>query len=192
MTAFGGIEETMGRLKSTFLTGLIACFIVACGPSQDTAEAPTEAPEAADLAQPAFEDVVAEPVEPEDFDYDPALAQLFESPEFAVIIEVADPTGPILFADASPPLMPADRQGWDRLEFVKKGPEAIVQIAALHKSGAFAEATMRNGFWCSDGACICAGNSDCNHMFSTVCRDPATGGSCFHTGSMPICVCTLN
>ena len=190
MTAIGGIEETMGRLKSTFLTGLIACFVVACGPSQDTAEAPTEAPEAADLDQTAFEDVVAEPVEPENFDYDPALAQLFDSPAFGNVIALARPVDIILYADSSMPFIPRNAS-YDRLESIQTGRPAAIQISELHKSGAFAGATMLNGFWCSDGACICTGNSECDDMFSTVCRDPATGGSCV-SGTMLICVCTLN
>ena len=118
MSAVGGIKATMGRLKSTFLTGLIACFVVACGPPRDTTEALTEAPDAADPGQPAFENVLAEPVESEDFHYDPDLARLFAGPEFAAIIEIANPTGPLVVSALIPPFGPEKTQVSDRLEFV--------------------------------------------------------------------------
>jgi len=42
------------------------------------------------------------------------------------------------------------------------------------------------GYECSPNGCSCHGDLDCNLMFTQVCSDPSTGGSC--TGN--VCTCT--
>lgn len=78
----------------------------------------------------------------------------------------------------------------DRASLVSTGAQAKTNVQSLIQSGAFVGATKVNEFWCSDGECICFGDDDCNDMFSTVCSDPGTGGSCI--GNTPVCVCRIN
>lgn len=40
---------------------------------------------------------------------------------------------------------------------------------------------------CTSGGCACFGDFDCNLMFTQVCADPSTDGSC--SGEPPVCVC---
>lgn len=50
--------------------------------------------------------------------------------------------------------------------------------------------SIRNDFVCAPGGCICAGDDDCNSMFSGVCRAPASGGKCWDFGGgAVVCVC---
>jgi hypothetical protein len=49
--------------------------------------------------------------------------------------------------------------------------------------------SSRMGFFCSGAKCICIGDSDCNDLFSGVCNDPRTGGSCRVTGRVVVCTC---
>ena len=49
---------------------------------------------------------------------------------------------------------------------------------------------FRSGYMCAPGYCICHGDDDCNDLFSTVCRDPSTGGRCYDLGGgKTVCTC---
>jgi hypothetical protein len=46
-------------------------------------------------------------------------------------------------------------------------------------------------FHCGGGVCVCSGDRDCNDMFSTICRDPGTDGSCTDLGGgRVVCTCS--
>lgn len=62
---------------------------------------------------------------------------------------------------------------------------------ALRGSDLFAAATGQQEFTCVGGIlCICVGDDDCNDMFSTICSDTSTGGSCTETDGETVCACT--
>lgn len=44
-----------------------------------------------------------------------------------------------------------------------------------------------SAYECKAAGCSCFGDEDCNRMFTQVCSDPATNGSC--TGEPPVCTC---
>jgi hypothetical protein len=43
------------------------------------------------------------------------------------------------------------------------------------------------GYICTSAGCACFGDVDCNLMFTQVCSDPSTDGSC--SGEPPVCTC---
>lgn len=71
----------------------------------------------------------------------------------------------------------------DRAAAITVGPEARQAIAERLRP-------QRLDFICIGGACVCAGDPDCNDMFSGVCRDPGTNGSCTDFNGTVICYCT--
>lgn len=46
-----------------------------------------------------------------------------------------------------------------------------------------------NSYMCRVASCSCTGDTECNKMFSGVCRDPRSGGSCTGSGSSTVCTC---
>lgn len=62
---------------------------------------------------------------------------------------------------------------------------------ALRGSDIFAAAIGAQEFTCVGGIlCICVGDDDCNDMFSTICSDTSTGGSCTEADGETVCACT--
>jgi hypothetical protein len=71
-----------------------------------------------------------------------------------------------------------------RVEAIVIGPQAQGFLTEKLAAG-------RLDYICIGDACICAGDSDCNDMFSGVCRDPRTNGACTEDiGGTVICYCT--
>lgn len=72
----------------------------------------------------------------------------------------------------------------DRLKTIGTAAPAALQPAA--------SAAVRRGFFCGPSGCVCVGDSDCNNLFSTVCRSPARGGACRMIGRLVVCTCPIS
>jgi hypothetical protein len=70
----------------------------------------------------------------------------------------------------------------ERLAAIVTGPDGRDQV--IDDLASEPEATQ---FICVSFGCACFGDADCNLMFTTVCADPGTNGSC--SGEPPVCVC---
>lgn len=72
-----------------------------------------------------------------------------------------------------------------RAQAIVIGPQAQDELKEQLGSATF-------NYHCGDKFCDCAGDSDCNDMFSTVCRDPATNGRCtYRDDGTVICYCRI-
>ena len=67
--------------------------------------------------------------------------------------------------------------------------ERVAAISTGRLDGRLVARTAGNGFICGATSCVCFGDDDCNNMYSTVCRNPSTGGSCNTTTPFTICTC---
>ena len=152
-----------------FLFGALTACGDASQPERTAAEtaAPTQID--GDVATPA--DVAS--VEAASADLSAALASTFEQAQ------------PLTDRSelASRLSLPADRIA--SFERAPSGP------GGLSTAGEEPAVMARNDFWCGPRGCICIGDSDCNDMFSTVCRNPSTGGECRVSGRVVVCTCTL-
>ena len=63
-----------------------------------------------------------------------------------------------------------------RVQAITIGADAKVRLLNQLKG-----ATL--GYMCTETACTCSGDADCNDMFSTVCNNPRTDGVCVETGA---------
>lgn len=72
---------------------------------------------------------------------------------------------------------------------LKLPKQRLKSIGITGPLGEIGSAASRMGYWCSGDSCICIGDSDCNDLFSGVCRNPSTGGSCRVTGRVVVCTC---
>lgn len=61
-----------------------------------------------------------------------------------------------------------------------KGKKNVIGFLAANGGGG------RLGYTCDSHGCSCHGDDDCNLMFTQVCKNPSTNGSC--TGE--VCTCT--
>ncbi|HYE29082.1 MAG TPA: hypothetical protein VEA61_12740 [Allosphingosinicella sp.] len=50
-------------------------------------------------------------------------------------------------------------------------------------------ASFNPGSDCKFGHCTCYGDSDCNEMFTGICRNPSTDGSCEEHSGETVCTC---
>jgi len=72
-----------------------------------------------------------------------------------------------------------------RVEAITIGADAKSRLL-----GQLTGATL--GYICTEAACTCSGDADCNDMYSTVCNDPGTDGSCVETsGGRVTCTCVF-
>lgn len=73
--------------------------------------------------------------------------------------------------------LPAERLG---VITIGETGKTKVSLFLLDNSGG-------TGYECKAAGCACFGDEDCNRMFTQVCADPATDGSC--SGEPPVCTC---
>ena len=69
-----------------------------------------------------------------------------------------------------------------RVQAIVVGPGAKTRLA-----GQLGGATL--GYVCTDTSCTCTGDTDCNDMYTSVCKDPKTNGVCIDTGGRVTCSC---